>query len=210
MGVKDESVGALLASVASPTEAPGGGSMSALAGAVGAALAQFVAGLARGRKGYEMAERDLAEIESRAAELQEGLLVLVERDAKAYEAVLAALHRPKTTEAEKAARVAAIQAAYQDAARVPLQTMDACARVLDLAAQALERGHRGATTDAAVAILLAEAGLRGADLNVRVNLASIRDESFRTASEEEARRLLAQGTETARVALRRADERLTV
>lgn len=208
MGVKDETVGEFLASVASTTPAPGGGSVSAFAGALGAALARMVAGLARDKKGYEAVQGDLLQIESKAARIQERLVALVEEDSKAYNAVLEAMHRPKGTDTEKAARVEAMQAAYQEATRIPLQTMEACAEVLDLASEALEKGHRGATTDAAVAILLAEAGLRGASLNVRTNLASIRDETFRASAEAKMDRIVSHADEVGHRAMAIVEGRL--
>lgn len=208
MGVKDETVGQFLASVASTTPAPGGGSVSALAGALGAALARMVAGLARDKKGYEPVQSDLLRIESNASRIQERLVALVEKDSKAYDAVLEAMHLPKGTPAEKASRVEAMQAAYQEATRVPLETMEACAEVVDLAAEALEKGHRAAVTDAAVAILLAEAGLRGASLNVRINLASIRDDAFRTASETKMGRILSHADEVGHRAMAIVEGRL--
>jgi formiminotetrahydrofolate cyclodeaminase len=179
-----------------------------LAGALGAALARMVAGLARDKKGYEAVQSDLIQIESRGDAIQERLLFLVEADSKAYERVLEAMHLPKGTDAEKRSRVEAMQAAYKEATRIPLETMEACSEVIDLAALALEKGHRGATTDAAVAVLLADAGLRGASLNVRINLASIRDEGFRAATEAKMDRILSHADEIGHRALALAEGRL--
>lgn len=208
MGVNDETVGEFLASVASTTPAPGGGSVSALAGALGAALARMVVGLARDKPGYEAVRSDLVQIESKASAVQERLVALVEKDARAYEGVLEAMHRPKATPAEKASRVEAMQAAYKAATLVPLETMEACAEVIELAAAALEKGHRGATTDAAVAVLLAEAGLRGASLNARINLVSIRDEAFRASTETKMDRILSQADVVGHQAMAAAEGRI--
>lgn len=208
MGVKDETLERFLSTVAAATPTPGGGSVSALAGALGAALARMVAGLARDKKGYEGVQADLVEIESKASAVQERLVVLVETDSTAYEAVLAATHLPKGTDAEKASRVEAMQAAYKEATRVPLETMEACSEVLELAAQALDKGNRGATTDAAVAVLLAEAGLRGASLNARINLASIRDEAFRATTEARMDRILSHADKVGRRAMALTEGRL--
>jgi len=206
--MKDQTVDAYLASVAAATPTPGGGSVSALVGALAAALARLVAGLTRDKKGYESVQSDLIQVEVKAAAVQEHLLALAEKDAQAYEAVLAAMHLPKGSDAERAARVQAMQGAYRHATEVPLETMEACTDVLELAAVALEKGNRGATTDAAVAILLAEAGLRGAGLNARINLASIRDEAFRTSTEAKLDRLLAQADEVGHRAMALAEGRL--
>ena len=208
MGVKDEPVGAFLEAVAAPTPTSGGGSVSAFAGALGAALTRMVASLARGKKGYETVESDLLAIESNARTVQARLLDLVEEDSRAYGAVVAAMKLPKATETERTARVEAMQAAYKEATRVPLETMAACAQVLDLAAESLEKGHRGAVTDAAVAILLAEAGLRGASLNARINLSSIRDDAFRTATEAEMNRILRHADEVGHRAMAQAEGRI--
>ncbi len=208
MGVKDETLGQFVASVAAATPTPGGGSVSALVGSLGAALARMVAGLARDKKGYEGVQADLIQIESKAAAVQEQLLSLAEKDSTAYEAVVEAMHRPKGTDAEKAARVEAMQAAYKRATEVPLETMEACSEVLELAAAALEKGNRGATTDAAVAILLAEAGLRGASLNARINLASIRDEAFRGAMGARIDRILSHADEVGHRAMALAEGRI--
>ena len=206
--MKDSTVEEFLAQVAAPTATPGGGSAAALAGALSAALSRMVAGLARGKKGYEAVERELAEIEARGKSLQERLEALVEEDAKAYEAVVAAMRLPKGSDSEKEARVAAMQAAYRRATEVPVETMERCTEALELAEAAVKRGNRSATTDAAVAILLAEAAIRGASLNAAVNLASIRDEGFRSQAEERVDRLLKRADEIGHEAMAVVTERL--
>ncbi len=208
MGVKDEALGAFLDSVAAPTPTPGGGSVSAVVAALGAALARMVAGLARGKNGYESVQSDLVQIEAKASVLQGRLLELAEEDSKAYGKVVEAMKLPKGTDGEKTSRVEALQAAYQEATRVPLETMEACSEVLELAALAVEKGNRGATTDAAVAILLAEAGLRGASLNARINLASIRDETFRSSAEAKMDRILSHADQVGHRAMALAEGRI--
>lgn len=208
MGVKDETVEEFLARVAAPTPTPGGGSVSALAGALSVALSRMVAGLARGKKGYEPVERELAEIEARGKKIQVRLEALVEEDAQAYEAVIAAMRMPRTSDQEKSARVAAMQVAYRKATEVPLETMERLIETLELAEAAAKKGNRGATTDAAVAILLAEAAVRGASLNCAVNLASIRDESFRSTAEERVEQLLKRADEIGHEAMAVVTERL--
>jgi formiminotetrahydrofolate cyclodeaminase len=208
VGVKDETIEEFLARVAAPTPTPGGGSVSALAGALSAALSRMVAGLARGKKGYEAAERELAEIEARGRVVQSRLEALVEEDARAYDAVIAAMRLPKSSEPEREARVAAMQAAYRRATEVPLETMERCVEALELAEAAAKKGNRGATTDAAVAVLLAESAVRGASLNCAVNLASIRDESFRSQAEEKVEHLLKRADEIGHEAMAVVTERL--
>lgn len=208
MGMKDQTLEQFLASVAAATPTPGGGTVSAVVGALGVALARMVAGLARDKKGYEAVQRDLIALEARAAALQDRLLDLSERDSQAFEAVLAATRRPRGTEAERASRVEAMQAAYRLATEIPLETMEVCAEALELAAVAIEKGSRGATTDGAVAVLLAEAGLRGSGLNARVNLASIKDEDFRASAEAKMDRLLSRADAVGHRAMAIAEGRL--
>ena len=208
MGVKDATVEQFLAAVAAPTPTPGGGSVSALAGALSAALSRMVVGLARGKTGYEGVEVELAQIETRGKVIQRRLESLIDEDARAYEAVIAAMRMPKSSEKEKAARVGAMQAAYRKATEVPLETMDRCVEALELAEAAVKKGNRSATTDAAVAILLAEAAIRGASLNCAVNLASIRDETFRSNAEERVEQLLKRADEIGHEAMAVVTERL--
>ena len=193
--MKDQAVGEFLAAVAAPTPTPGGGSVSALAGALSVALSRMVAGLARGKQGYEDVADELVEIEGRAKKAQTRLEALIDEDAQAYDAVVAAMRMPKSSDAEKVSRVDAMQAAYRKATEVPLETMERCIEALELAEAAVNKGNRGATTDAAVAVLLAEAAIRGASLNCSINLASIRDETFRTHAEERVEKLLKRADE---------------
>ena len=192
MGVTEQTVEEFLSAVAAATPTPGGGSVAALAGALSVALSRMVAGLARGKTGYEAVQDDLARIEERAVPIQERLRLLVDEDSASYQLVVSAMRMPKTTEEEKAARVEAMQAAYREATKVPLETVERGVEALELAKEAAEKGNRSAFTDSGVAVLLAEAAIRGASLNVRVNLASIRDESFRSSVEEKLDDLLAR------------------
>jgi len=192
VGVTEQTVEEFLSAVAAATPTPGGGSVAALAGALSVALSRMVAGLARGKTGYEAVQDDLARIEERAVPIQERLRLLVDEDSASYQLVVSAMRMPKTTEEEKAARVEAMQAAYREATKVPLETVERGVEALELAKEAAEKGNRSAFTDSGVAVLLAEAAIRGASLNVRVNLASIRDESFRSSVEEKLDDLLAR------------------
>ncbi len=206
--MKDRTLEEFLAAVAAPTPTPGGGSVSALAGALSVALSRMVAGLARGKKGYEAVEPELAQLEARAKKTQARLEALIDEDAKAYEAVMAAMRLPKSTETEKAARVDAIQRAYRKATEVPLETMERCIEALEMAEAAVKKGNRGAVTDAAVAVLLAESAIRGASLNCSINRASIRDETFRSETEERVERLLKRSDEIGHEAMAVVTSRL--
>jgi glutamate formiminotransferase / formiminotetrahydrofolate cyclodeaminase len=172
-----ESVSNFVASVASPTPAPGGGSVAALAGALAAALAQMVAGLTVGRKKYVAVEPEMRDLALRATALRNELAALVERDARAYEAVTTAMKLPKEPPEAAARRTAAIDQALMGAAQVPLETAQACVAVAELAARAATKGNTNAVSDAGVAALLAEAACRGAAYNVRINVAGMSDRS---------------------------------
>ena len=185
--------------------APGGGSASALAGALGGALAVMVARLTLGRPKYAAHQDEMAVVEVKADLLKTRLLALVDADTAAYNQVTDAYKLPKDTDAQKTGRAAAIQAAFRAATEVPLATAEACAEVLDLAGQVAAHGNRNAASDAAVAALLAHAGLRGAVRNVRINLGSLPDEAFRAHAENRVTLLLEAGKSSLERALAAAD-----
>jgi len=179
-----------LESIAAATPTPGGGSVAALCGALSAALSRMVANLAIGKEGYESVQAEMKELDSQAKQLQRRLLALADEDAKAYDAVIAAMRLPKKTDVERDDRVRAMQRAYEGATNVPLETMQACSDALAIALVAAQRGNRSAIADAGVAALIAEAGLRAAALNVRINLAALRDNSLRARVEERLEAIL--------------------
>ena len=172
------SLSGFVSSVASSTPTPGGGSVAAHVGALGAALAQMVAGLTVGRKKYAAVEAEMKQVGLEAAELGNALAALVEADARAYTAVSDAYKLPKEPEDAAVMRSAAIAEALLGAARVPLDTARACARVAELAATVAVKGNSNAVSDAGVAALLAEAACRGAAYNVRINIAAMDDRSL--------------------------------
>ena len=187
-----ESLSGFVASVASSSPTPGGGSVSAHVGALAAALAQMVAGLTVGRKKYAAVDAEMRQIALDAAALVNTLSALVKKDADAYGAVSAAYKLPSEPADAAAARAAAITDALLGAAEVPLETARACARVAELAAKGASKGNTNAVSDAGVAALLAEAACRGAVYNVRINISSMADRSRGAGLVEEANQLLAQ------------------
>lgn len=179
--------------LASGDPTPGGGSAAALAGALGASLAAMVARLTLGRPAYAEVEPEMQQMVAVAEQLRQQLIELVAQDAAAYEAVRTAYRLPKKSDAEQAARRAAIQEALKEASRTPLATADCCRAVLQLTARAAAAGNRNAATDACVGALLAHAGLQGAALNVRVNLTDLHDTVFVTRCEAAIAEHLARG-----------------
>jgi formiminotetrahydrofolate cyclodeaminase len=164
----------------------------------------MVAGLTLGRPRYAAYGDEMVATVDQARVLQARLLALVDADTRAYAAVFAAQRLPKDTEAERAARAGAIQAALAGAVDTPLATAEACAAVLELAAHAAAHGNRNASSDAAVAAYLAHAGLRGAAHSARANLTGIRDADFRAAKEVRVAALLTAGEAALSIALRSA------
>ena len=193
-----ESLAGFVSAVAAPTPAPGGGSVSAHAGALGAALAQMVAGLTIGKKKYAAVEADMKKAALDAAALVNELTALGPRDAAAYGQVMQAYKLPGDNPEDATKRKAAIDQALLGAAEVPLETARACVRVLDLAATVAEKGNTNAVSDAGVAALLAEAACKGAVYNVRINVSSLDDKSKGARLIEECGRLLNQASERCR------------
>jgi glutamate formiminotransferase/formiminotetrahydrofolate cyclodeaminase len=161
--------------LASRAPVPGGGSASALAGALGAALVEMVCELTVGKPEYEDVDPVARQIGAAAGELRGSLLAAAEEDAAAYLGVVAARRLPRDSEEERAARKAAIGEASVAATEVPLRVARLAAEVLDLAASIASIGNRNAVSDAGAASLLAAAAARGAALNVRINLPSLPD-----------------------------------
>jgi len=170
-----ETLSGFVEAVASSAPVPGGGSVVAHVGALGAALAEMVAGLTIGRKKYVAVEGEMKELAARAVTLGARLAALVKEDSDSYALVSAAYKLQKETPVQVAARDAAIQAALMKAAAVPLETARACVAVAKLAASCAQKGNTNAVSDAGVAALLAEAACKGAAYNVRINVSSMSD-----------------------------------
>jgi glutamate formiminotransferase/formiminotetrahydrofolate cyclodeaminase len=160
----------LTARLASREPIPGGGSAAALAGAMGAALVSMVAELTVGRPDAAPHEAELRELRDAAVARLQLLQRLAEQDAAAYEGVVTARRLPKDTEEQRATRDGQLARAMVAAAEVPLRTAEVAAEVLDLAHRIAPIGNPNAVSDAGVGAQLASAAVRGAVLNVRINL----------------------------------------
>ncbi len=170
-----QTVTAYTSAVASGSPTPGGGSVVAVTGALAAALAAMICNHTIGRPAYADAEDALIQARSQAEAIRAQLLDLAAADEAAYGGYVAATALPRTTEAEKASRRAAMQEALAVAADVPLAVAVACAEILPLLETVATLGNKHLLSDATVAALLAEAALRGALTNVRVNADQMRD-----------------------------------
>jgi len=188
------SVADLLDAFASNEPIPGGGSASALAGAVGVSLLVMVAGLPKTRTGAPEEAADLAEASSRLRPLRETLTSLIDQDSEAYEAVLAAYRLPKDTDAGQSSRQAAVETALREATEVPLETMRACQQALRGGTIVGKNGNPNAATDTGVGVELLLAGLRGAGMNIDVNLAGLADAAYAARVREEREELEREGT----------------
>ncbi len=178
MEMQDMNVRELIELTASNAPAPGGGAIAALSGAFGAALAAMVGSLTLGKKGYEDAQKEMAEMTDKGKNLAKKLLAAMDEDANSFNGYMAALGMPKGTEVEKTIRRAAMQDALKSASLVPLNTAKTAAEVFPLAEAAVKSGNRNAVTDGLVAAMMARAAVLGALLNVKINLGSIKDEAF--------------------------------
>lgn len=201
------SVARWLDALAAGTPAPGGVAAAALAAAMGAALAGMVAGLTMGRPRYAAVEAGMEAILRRAKALRGELTAAADADVRAYGAVMAAYRLPKANESQRVERAAALQAALRRAVETPLAVAEAAVEVLDLAGRAAALGNPNAASDAAVAALLAHAGLDGAARSARSNLRQIKDDAFVQEAEARCTRLLAEGQQALRAALATAEER---
>jgi methenyltetrahydrofolate cyclohydrolase len=174
----------------SPNPTPGGGSASALSGAVGASLLAMVAGLPKPRTTTADEITRLTEAGARCASISDRLAHLMDRDSEAYERVVAAFRLPKGSEDEKSARGARIQDALRVATEVPLEVMRTCAEAIQLAPAVARLGNPNASSDVRVGLELLAAGLRGARLNVQINLESITDADYVAKTRDTADRLV--------------------
>ena len=165
---------------------PGGGSVSALNGALAGALAAMVANLTIGRKKYAEVNDIMVELSSRFEKLSSRLIEDVDRDSDAYNRVFAAFKMPKDTDEEKQVRSEAIQRETKYAAQVPMEVARAVYEVLPMIDTVAQKGNSNAVTDACVSMMCARTAILGALLNVRINLTSIKDEAFVNAMREEA------------------------
>lgn len=178
--------------VASEAPAPGGGSVSALAGALAGALCAMVARLTLGREKYRDTWQDMEQVRDSADALMRRLLELVDEDTAAYNEVLSALKLPRDTEAQRTARQAAIRSATQKATAVPMETLRNVTGLLALAEAAVEKGNPNCLSDAGVAAHLIRAAASGAAYNVRINLSGLDDQRVSTQMKLETTELLSR------------------
>lgn len=187
----------------SESPAPGGGSISAYMGALGAALGTMVANLSAHKAGWDDRWEEFSEYAVKGRETMTALMALVDEDTEAFNRIMAVFAMPKGTPEEKAARSAALQEATLYATEVPLRTMRESVKVFDLAEAMARQGNPASVSDAGVGALAARAAVLGAYLNVRINAAGLKDR-------EQADKLLKEAADIAATAIRRETEVLEV
>ncbi len=191
----DEPLKKYLDEAASGSPTPGGGSVAALAGALGAALTSMVCNFTVGKKKYADVEAEVSQILSEAEELRARLQDLTVEDTQAYGQVSAAYGMPRETSEEKAARSEAIQKALKVAMKAPLEAAVCCHKILKLNEPLVEKGNQNLISDVGVAVLLAESAMRSAVLNVEINLSYIKDEKLCQETREKLRPMVAEAVE---------------
>jgi glutamate formiminotransferase len=189
----------------SDSPAPGGGSVAALMGALGASLGGMVANLSAGKRGWEEKLSYFSEWAVKGQRLKDELLFLVDEDTAAFNKVMTAFSLPKDSAQEKAARSKAIQSANKYAAEIPLQMMETACRSYDLLAEMAEKGNPASISDVGVGLLATRACVEGAAMNVRINLSGLKDEKVKATLQEKGTTLSAQ-SETRFKAIRQAAE----
>ena len=181
--------------VSRDTPAPGGGSIAALAGALGSALASMVANLSIGKGEFDPRYEELCQLAEKAQAAKDELIRAIDADTDAFNEVLAGIRMAKDTPEQLALRAKAIQAGYKLAAEVPLRTAQLCREVLDCCQAAANIGNNAVMSDAGVGALMAYAGVQGAIHNVRINLPNTKDDEFITRMNSKLGDLLAESKE---------------
>ena len=188
---------------ASESPAPGGGSISAYMGALAAALGTMVANLSSHKAGWDERWEEFSDYAERGQELVSRLLALVDEDTEAFNRIMAVFAMPKTTAEEKAARSAALQSATLYATEVPLKTMKASFECFEIVKAMAEIGNPNSVSDAGVGALAARSAVLGAELNVKINAAGLKDR-------EVAERLISEAAEIAQKAVAQEAEILQI
>ncbi len=186
----EKPVKTFLDELASSAPAPGGGSVAALSGALGAALISMISNLTLGKEKYAAVQDEITALLKKSERLRKELTDLLEEDVKVYTQLSQTMKMPRDTEEQKKTRAKAMDKALKAATDVPMRVAEACVSVMELCLPAAEKGNINAVSDVGVGILMAEAGLRSAALNVLINLGWIKDEAFVKESQKKLDSLL--------------------
>ena len=176
----------------SDSPAPGGGSVAALMGALGASLGGMVANLSAGKRGWDDKLEYFSNWAVKAQQLKDELLALVDEDTTAFNKVMDAFALPKESAEEKVARSAAVEKATKYAAEIPLRVMETASKSYELLAEMADKGNPASISDVGVGALATRACIDGAELNVRINLGQLKDEKFKSELLEKVRKVRAE------------------
>jgi methenyltetrahydrofolate cyclohydrolase len=174
----DKSVSDFLGELASRTPVPGGGSVAALSASLASALTEMVANLTIGKKGFEKVEKEMEKISQESSNYREKFLKDIDKDADVFNRVMDAFKLPKNTQEEIVQRKGVIQEELKKAALVPLEVAEDAVKLMEFTSKVVEKGNKNAISDGAVAAMMARSATLGALFNVKINLQSIKDETF--------------------------------
>ena len=167
-----------LEKIASNSPAPGGGSVAALSAALAASLTEMVAKLTIGKKGYEAVEDEMKAVARDAVKFKHKLVQAIDKDSDTYKDVITAIKLPGSTGAEKRNREKAIQNGLKQATLIPMAIAEDAARVMELAGRAIAKGNKNTIPDGAVGVMMAKTAILSALYNAKINLSSIKDNTF--------------------------------
>lgn len=184
-----------LEELASDSPAPGGGSVAAVSGSMGAGLVCMVCRLTIGKKGYEMVESLMSETLVETDAIRKSLTVLIDEDTEAFKQVMMAFKMPKDTPSEKEQRVYAIQAGFKKASEIPHAVAQDCLDLLERIQVIIDKANSNTVSDLGVAAQTAYAGVEGAVMNVRINLPSIKDLAWAEEKKSKVSALLTRAAE---------------
>lgn len=197
-----------LENTARGTPTPGGGSVAALVGSLGAALLCMVGNFTVGKPKYKSVEESVKGILEEAEKLKNDLSALIEKDIEAYGKFSQTSQMPKDTPLMKEKRRQALQKTLKKAAEVPLHVAEASLRVIELGQRLLPQGNPNLITDVGVGVLLAEASLKSAALNVKINLSFIKDEKYKRETNKTLGEVLSQASQIKNETLKVIEQRM--
>jgi glutamate formiminotransferase/formiminotetrahydrofolate cyclodeaminase len=193
----------------SDSPAPGGGSVAALMGALGASLGGMVANLSAGKRGWDDKLEYFSESAVKAQQLKDELLSLVDEDTAAFNKVMDAFALPKESAAEKTARSTAIEKATKYAAEIPLKVMETASKSYAVLGEMAAKGNPASVSDVGVGALATRACIEGAALNVRINLGQLKDEKIKADLEEKVRKISADSEAQFKTIIQVVESKLT-
>ena len=205
---KEKIIDEFTAQLASKTSVPGGGGAAALVASVGVALSSMAAAFTVGKPRYAEVNADMERILSECEDLRREALMLMDRDAEAFEPMSQVYKMPKDTEEQRQAKASAMEACLKDAAAVPMELMELCCRGIELSHEVSRKGSEMLISDAGCSAAALQGALRSAYLNVLINTSSMKDRACAESIEARAEELYGRGTEQAEAVYEAVLERI--